>query len=157
MYDPKTVAFSNRWFTIWHVDPETDGSDDSCDWFGDRKTRANGWYPVVLDCYNALSEDTRRGVDFVWWHWRNKLGRRWWRHPRYHVHHWKLQVYVIQALQRWLWSRCCICGKRFRWGESVVTNSWHSSGPRWFHGETDVFYATCDRAVPCNAEEATHA
>jgi hypothetical protein len=53
MHDPKTVAFKIRrpwpqvkrapngkrhyywpsWFTIWHVDPETDGSDDSCGWF----------------------------------------------------------------------------------------------------------------------------
>lgn len=52
MHDPMTVAFEIRrpWsekrklpggpryfpslITVWHVDPETDGSDDSCDWFG---------------------------------------------------------------------------------------------------------------------------
>ena len=54
MHDPMTVAFEirypwrayknprNDWertyrssaITIWHVDPEKDGSDDSCDWFG---------------------------------------------------------------------------------------------------------------------------
>lgn len=30
MHDPMTVAFRNKFMTIWHVDPETDGSDDSC-------------------------------------------------------------------------------------------------------------------------------
>lgn len=35
MHDPKTVAHEIRiknWHlvTIWHVDPETDGTDDSC-------------------------------------------------------------------------------------------------------------------------------
>lgn len=43
MHDPCTVAHEVRipWLdrkipilTIWHVDPERDGSDDSCDWFG---------------------------------------------------------------------------------------------------------------------------
>lgn len=34
MYDPWTVAFSLYPFlTIWHKDPEKDGTDDSCDWF----------------------------------------------------------------------------------------------------------------------------
>lgn len=46
MHDPKSVAheiklpFKNKHgyrkslVTIWHVDPETDGTDDSCGWFG---------------------------------------------------------------------------------------------------------------------------
>ena len=38
MHDPKTVAHELRIFgrpivTVWHVDPETDGTDDSCGWF----------------------------------------------------------------------------------------------------------------------------
>jgi hypothetical protein len=45
MHDPMSVAHEICWpwknkfgnrspiFTIWHVDPETDGSDDSCGWF----------------------------------------------------------------------------------------------------------------------------
>lgn len=56
MHGPMTVAFEIRvpftgkknaaggyikypylLATIWHVDPEADGSDDSCDWFGGRK------------------------------------------------------------------------------------------------------------------------
>ena len=38
MHDPCTVAHNIRLFgkpvvTIWHVDPESDGTDDSCGWF----------------------------------------------------------------------------------------------------------------------------
>jgi len=59
MHDPMTVAFEIRYpwkayknprtewerryrssfITIWHIDPERDGSDDSCDWFGRKLTQ----------------------------------------------------------------------------------------------------------------------
>ena len=37
MYDPKTIAheiklFGRYFITIWHVDPERNGTDDSCGW-----------------------------------------------------------------------------------------------------------------------------
>lgn len=43
MYDPITVAhevkiFGRSILTIWHVDPETDGTDDSCGWFNPKIT-----------------------------------------------------------------------------------------------------------------------
>lgn len=51
MHDPMTVAFELRYpwkrgkfpdpfITIWHVDPEVGGDDDSCDWWGGRLTSA---------------------------------------------------------------------------------------------------------------------
>ena len=58
MHDPKIVAFEikspfwrkGRWkteqrhfptlFTIWHVDPETDGTDDSCGWCYPKATKS---------------------------------------------------------------------------------------------------------------------
>lgn len=45
--------------------------------------------------------------------------RPWWRHPRWHVHHWRFQVHPWQALKRML-TRCNTCGKRFGYGEIVV-------------------------------------
>lgn len=40
MHDPQTLAFCFwRLWEIWHVDPETDGTDDSCGWFTPRLTK----------------------------------------------------------------------------------------------------------------------
>jgi hypothetical protein len=121
MHDPMTVAFDipnpfarrwgESWFsrpalvTIWHVDPEADGSDDSCGW-----------------CFP---------------------GRPWWRHPRWHVHHWKIQVHPLQMLNRWLFSRCATCGKGFGWGYAPVASGWHPEGPRWFRSEEGVRHHEC--------------
>ena len=33
MHDPDTLIFGNGFIQIWHHDPETDGTDDSCGWF----------------------------------------------------------------------------------------------------------------------------
>lgn len=58
MHDPMTQAFQisqfwrrkNKWgfrpafITIWHVDPERGGSDDSCDWFGRKLTKREQAY-----------------------------------------------------------------------------------------------------------------
>lgn len=53
MHDPMTVIGSwprygtrlykliGTQFTLWHVDPETDGSDDSCGWSGPKFTKAD--------------------------------------------------------------------------------------------------------------------
>jgi hypothetical protein len=146
MHDPDTVAFKTRWFTIWHRDPQVGGDEDSCDWFGDRKTRKNGWIPVVFDEFAMLTADAQRAVNFIWWHWHDRLcPRPWWRHPRWHIRHWKIQVYAIQNLQRWAWSRCCRCGGRFHWGEAPISNAWDGDGPRWFKGERGIHHQHCER------------
>ena len=40
MHDPWTVAFGSKFVTVWHVDPETDGSDDSCGYSRPRVSHA---------------------------------------------------------------------------------------------------------------------
>jgi hypothetical protein len=239
MHDPMTVAFEVprpwpergfrgewRWpslITIWHVDPETDGSDDSCGWSRPRLSKddlgrlkwiagseaRSPWFlreaakepssPAdaealmrgallttarLLHLKLTLVEATTLASSLIhepadnvrsrlcllpgyhtndpedgeWYRQRNSeeffvmLGsilahrrRRWWQHPRWHLHHWKVQVHPIQAFKRWAWSRCCKCGGRFPWGASVVSNSWHSKGPQWFQGETDIYHADCSR------------
>ena len=69
--------------------------------------------------------------------------RPWWRHPRWHVHHWSIRVPLIQRLKRFLFSRCATCGKRFPWGYAPISSSWHGPGPRWFRGEEDVHHHEC--------------
>jgi hypothetical protein len=66
--------------------------------------------------------------------------RPWWRHPRWHVRHFKFQVHFVQAFKRWRWSRCALCGLRFKWGESPVSHQWHGTGPLWFKSEEKIYH-----------------
>lgn len=246
MHDPMTVAFEIKrpwrdkpeprtngiWpkgyrptlVTIWHVDPETDGSDDSCGWFkrarhGDQEVRAKirkafasewdgeyiGWFdattgqPVLSLQATTLGLFRRAAYIFCGNDW-NKTKRLlsrhlldilmfaenrhdslsdaltmrhgvvpkadraenmadiiygcllrwtlpWYRHARWHVWHWKIQVHPVQALKRWLFSRCATCGKGFRWGYAPTSSSWGGSGPRWFRGEPGVHHHDCSRGT----------
>jgi hypothetical protein len=71
--------------------------------------------------------------------------RPWYRHPRWHVYHWQLQVHPIQKFKRWAFSRCTECGGRFRWGYSPVSDNWYGTGPRWFRPEGGVKHSDCSR------------
>ena len=71
------------------------------------------------------------------------LKRPWWDHPRWHFWHWQVWCVPMTHLKRWLFSRCCKCGKRFRWGYAPVTHQWDNEGPRWFRGEKNVFHDKC--------------
>lgn len=240
MHDPQTVAFdikspfkgkpSRFWpegyrrtlVTIWHVDPERDGTDDSCGWFkrprhGDQAIRAKirkhfagewdgehiGWFapngmPVqsvqattlalfrraayihfgdswertdrflrrhLLDIISFAENRTDSLSDFLLQRWGRKdrderieeaadivygcilrWSQPWYRHPRWHVWHWRLQVHDVQAFKRWAFSRCAGCGRRFTWGYSPVSHSWHGTGPRWFRGEPGIYHADCSHA-----------
>jgi hypothetical protein len=189
MHDPSTVAFQipypwpwprQNWgarekqppretfITIWHVDPETDGTDDSCDWFGrglspTEKTAAHDLWENEGDnlrpYLNHLDERDRTTVLEAQWlkPRRHYAPRSWWRHPRWHVWHWSLQVHPLQALKRWLFSRCDQCGQRFSWGYSPIAYSWGSDGPRWFHGERGVYHHDCAGAVGIAAKVAAGA
>lgn len=226
-------GYRNTFLSIWHVDPEKDGTDDSCGWsrpkiskslreklrnvawsegnnrhflccrekewdqpLAEAETLYRGMVLLVarvmritmsfdeaakyaseavhhLDCgksgsvfcflpgYHSNSEtddDSHRQDHF---HGilcnvaRSILDTRrpWWRHPKWHFWHWKFQCHPLQTFKRWAFSRCCKCGKRFTWGDSPVTNSWNSEGPKWFRGETDCFHSDCNSpSDPCLAQ-----
>lgn len=239
MHDPLTVAWqvpnpfarpydwkSSRWrdrpalVTIWHVDPERDGSDDSCGWsypraseadlawaraeagrewdlwFGDRYAACNlhrgGDLSVLTAAWttarrHATGKNCRSGLtawevseilDLVSNPVDNLLAacrgaresakdfehlllsalrcyrraaRPWWRHPRYHVWHWRLQVHFLQSLRRRLFTRCLSCGGRFKVGDGVCTSSGWECAPRrwfeWFRSEPDVMHARCSNRI----------
>jgi hypothetical protein len=211
---------------IWHVDPESDGSDDSCGWsyvrvpqdirreleFAAGCEARDPWLladvskrPLsVVDAERKLAhaivyvarvckvrcslkraerlagdlihnqvDNLRSSLCFLpGWHSNYDEDRQadrhrsahelyialarilltrarpWWRHPRWHFWHWKINVAPIQTFKRWAWSRCCKCGGRFTWGYSPVTDQWNGKGPRWFAGEPHVYHSKCgDRSV----------
>lgn len=205
MHDPMTVAFTigrpwrdpvdpatariwptgyrPPWITIWHVDPQRDGSDDSCDWSGrhrplngrerdllravDDLIRTLGHRPYWPDPRlhgepGAVSGDGRdRGaigaVSDALWAWRQ---RGWRLHPRWHVWHWRVQIHPLQAFKRWAFSRCATCGGRFAAGDGVVTAQWGGHGPRWFRSEERVHHVACLEAAGHRGRpqrEAAHA
>jgi hypothetical protein len=86
--------------------------------------------------------------------WILRADRPWYRHPKWHVHHWRLQVHPLQAFKRWAFSRCATCGKRFPWGYSPMAG-WHSTGPRWFRGESGVRHHECADPAGCPAGVGT--
>jgi len=155
MYDPMTVAFSFLGITIWHVDPERQGDDDSCDWWGKHR---------VLNPREALLSAEIKNIEHLLdnrphypdspehkqyqvikaakceWLRRSK-----WRIPvRWHVWHWSIRIDALLHLKRWLFSRCCVCGGRFSWGYCPLSHSWSGDGPRWFKSEKHVLHMKCD-------------
>lgn len=92
--------------TVWHVDRNIGGDDDSCLRPAQRRLRE--------------AKKDGDGLGAAYWSWR-------WRHVTlFHVHHWKLQVIPWQRLQRWRKVRCEGCGERFGWSESGMADGWDS-------------------------------
>lgn len=262
MHDPMTVAFDIKYpwrdghgtyrapfITIWHVDPEKDGSDDSCDWFGGRKLTDSqravrdkiasmfafewhrgkpyerfGWFmpsaavdgkwcdgepnytthAIVLAMFRIAANEhfghwSKKANNFlrhnlfdilffaenscdslctkieqkhglrsedgdykkqakqmasIVYGWILRYDRPWYRHPRWHVWHWHIQLHPWQKFRRWLLTRCSVCGKGFKWGECPI-GSWDSPPRRWFEsfrGERGLRHSSCDDGsmVPAN-------
>lgn len=243
MHDPRTVAIEifgprglyYKWLrhksdkicgipyvdplvVIWHVDPEKDGSDDSCgfcfppvtkediEWL---KKESASEEPFFFGEHGTLSQASASEVVFSIWAliaWRryrrgklsageverifqmttlsghnlqymvedarggneglfslfacvfreySRFHRPWFRHPRWHIHHWRVQIPILLDIKRFLFSRCHGCGKRFRWRESPTSFSWNSTGPRWFRSEVNVYHSACANKA-CQAAYVTN-
>lgn len=244
MHDPSTVAFDIKypWYrttpfgdyhdpfiTIWHRDPETDGSDDSCGWFprarhGDkavlekvvkrfesdwdrtwisdsRETYLCGFFSptgqpvlspigitinlfflaaleffgnrdaaasfmnrhlfeiaffaenrmdslhesITLKFGNEDRRDERiRSMAGIIYGWILRESRPWYRHPKWHLWHWRIQVHPWQQFRRFLLTRCCKCGKGFRYGESPTTSHWDRPKVRFLRGEVGLYHSDCN-------------
>jgi len=246
MHDPMTVAFEIRypWYkyrpgekswspegyrdtfiTIWHVDPELHGDDDSC---GFGYPRVTGKYAEKTKVaikdelqFHKLFEATLEEkylpkhdvltmlysvyTNLHWFMFRNRLQykdlarilylgcsqndnlryycdlqdrdntplnedeikrfywlvarqilhahRKWYQHPRWHIHHWQVQIHPWQKFKRWVFSRCARCGGRFSWGESPTSTSWNSKKPSHFwKSEDNVYHSKCYHTRPKNEE-----
>lgn len=217
-YDTRLYKLIGEQFVLWHVDPETDGSDDSCGWFTPKKfppaaekvvkemiedERCNPWYAtgelyikdpryryyearpgdalaLVISAYRYIAwRLERRGLSarmlndaislatnqfdnlnaclapddhehmnrFFHVVMRNYLRHRrpWYRHPRWHIRHWKLQIRFFQRIHRAWFERCSKCGKGYSWNYSPMgnwggKNTWHQdcANPRDTHGPCEA-------------------
>lgn len=216
MHDPMTVAheiylgpkktksgnYRSPLITIWHVDPETDGTDDSCGYSRVRLTKGDRDYikKVAKDQYGQLyarKEALREEKSYahicynqdiygaIYWLWRHfdrgkvlwqygkplslkdlqyvyqlatnpvdnfqsyknnnlqefeefalliykaykSYKRPWYKHPKWHIQHWKIQFHPLQRLKRRYWDKCSVCGKRGFKGSAYSdwggTKIWH--------------------------------
>lgn len=192
MHDPMTVAFTiKNWLlpakelsrghkyrpalvTIWHLDPEHGGDEDSCDWFGNKRklnkreqalSDAIGELSHVLGnepfyphprLYGAIPTDYSGDTPIAGLRRaRREWGRRRFRlHPRWHVWHWKIRIHPVQHFKRWAFSRCHECGARFGWGYAPVSGNWYGRGPGWFRNAEHVYHAECHNELVRRAEDA---
>lgn len=176
MHDPMTVVFEIKnplvkpsqygyrpsFITVWHVDPERDGTDDSCDWFGrhlspDEHEAAMDLVANEIDNLNPYFKGWHEGdvesVLTAQWRKARKFysPRPWWKHPRWHVHHWQLQIHPLQHLRRWLFSRCERCGQRFPWGYAPVSRNYVHR--HWWQGESGLYHHDCENLHRSEAGE----
>ncbi len=59
--------------------------------------------------------------------------RKWYQHPKWHIHHWQIKFNTIQNLKNRYWTKCCECGKRGTKGSWI--SNWEGT-KRW-HWECD--------------------
>ena len=205
------VPWKSPIITVWHCDPERDGSDDSCGWSHVRLSKDDlAWAQkeATKECTDWLSDEYSTinlwhagnlellAAAWTWARWRTRdvsrwkpLSHRdlsecvrllsnahdnlhatlraareernierllicclrlyrtkyrpWYRHPRWHLWHWKITIEPVRDIKRFLFSRCEKCGQRFRYGYAPVTTQWNNTGPRWFKGERKVFHSKC--------------
>lgn len=230
MHDPMTVAheihlgpkkrkngnYRSPFITIWHLDPEKDGTDDSCGWFKrarhvDQKKleevskeflfnyKHNYWFDangyrqfstpgLVLNMFTTslwihynrnrkksdkflrkhlhsilhfaenptdsigdtitrkfggeINEETIRSLAATVYTYIVRAELKWWQHPRWHIHHWKIQFHPWQQLKRRYWDKCAICGKRGFKSSAISdwsgTNRWHQHCDRTAKNPMDV-------------------
>jgi len=222
MHDPQSLAFDIYlgpkekknghyripFISIWHCDPETDGSDDSCGWFirsrhvdpiliakvkrefefnfkhnywfdskGQPKFSTIGtavnmyqtavWHMFMFWDNNKPTDSARRKFNnFMRKHLYDIIAftenptdslyaainmtygdesessriehftsiitsdimrklRPWYKHPRWHVHHWRITFPLLRGLYRRYIQRCDICHKVF--GRSAVYGDWYGT------------------------------
>jgi hypothetical protein len=132
-YSHSAETYRPTLVTVWHVDPETDGTDDSCDYSGTRPRLT----PAERDLFNRLQRfDTVIGNDPFYsehatevrelyeamWTWRSERRSRFHWSPAWHVHHWRITIEPWARLRR-RFDRCAVCGQRM--GTATRMGNWY--------------------------------
>jgi hypothetical protein len=76
-------------------------------------------------------------------------------HWRWHVHHWKVQVRLLQKIKRFIFERCEECGRRYPWGYAPVSHQWDSPAAPWFKITKRAYHHECSSLVSLRRTRAT--
>lgn len=79
---------------------------------------------MIRECASIICADIMR---------RN---RKWYQHPKWHIHHWSIQIHPIQKLKRRFWDKCSVCGKRGFKGSAI--GDWYG---------TKIWHRECDQSI----------
>jgi len=93
----------------------------------------------------SAREERIRNMASTIYGWILRAEQPWYRHPRWHVHHWQLQVHPWQRLVRWMTRRCKVCHSRIGPNDNgVVADGWSDSSS-----------LTCGKCSggPCKAQQ----
>lgn len=86
---------------------------------------------ITLKFGNDVKREERiRSMAGVVYAWILRAERPWWKHPRFHFWHWRITVHAWLHFKRRFFTRCCVCHKTFKWGESPISgwdgdSIWH--------------------------------
>lgn len=90
----------------------------------------------IVGKYGPTPRDERiNGMADCLYGWILRADRPWWKHPRWHVWHWRIQIHPLQRTWQWLFDRCAMCGGRFKFHEGRLGN-W--DGDRCWHFRCDM-------------------
>lgn len=91
--------------------------------------------------------------------WILKDRRPWYRHPRWHIWHWRIQCHPWQSLRRGLFDRCEVCGKGFPIAATVVSTCWDRPRPTglarlaFWRSTTHIRHDNCQSPATCVEKE----
>ncbi len=96
--------------------------------------------------YETKREDKINEFAYIIYGWVLREDRPWWKHPKYHIHHWKIQIHFYDSLRRRLFTRCTFCGKPFI-NESPFSNQWNTPKIKWFKSEEGLYHEGCLKII----------
>jgi hypothetical protein len=102
------------------------------------------WYfPAMVTVWHV--EPGGRDSGEVCKHWVDGKPKRSW---RWHVHHWKIQVALVQKLHRKLFERCQECGRGYPWGYAPISHQWDRTKPKhWWKIDRGAYHHECSSLV----------
>lgn len=93
---------------------------------------------------NRNREERIRNMASIIYGWILRADQPWYRHARWHVHHWKIQIHAWQMFKRCWIEKCSVCGKGFKFKESVC-GSW-SGNAIWHDRCSNINKPSIDNA-----------
>lgn len=121
--------------------------DNLCEILMFAENPTDSMHTGFLHKFGLIERETKenrvRSAAVMIYGWILRASRPWYKHPRWHIWHWRIQIHPLQAFKRWAFSRCQKCGKGFSWGYSPVSTQWEGTGPLWFRSEKYIEHSDC--------------